>query len=65
MSSTARDLMTSDVRTVPSGMPIAELDRAFIDAGMSNLVLSFTCPAEQMSEQIEQCAADLLPRLRQ
>jgi probable F420-dependent oxidoreductase len=37
---------------------------AFIEAGMTNLALSFTCPAEQMAEQIEHGAAELLPRLR-
>jgi alkanesulfonate monooxygenase SsuD/methylene tetrahydromethanopterin reductase-like flavin-dependent oxidoreductase (luciferase family) len=37
---------------------------AFMEAGMTNLALSFTCPAEQMAEQIEHCAAELLPRLR-
>jgi len=38
--------------------------QAYIDAGMSNLAFSFTCPAAQVSEQIEWCAAELLPRLR-
>jgi probable F420-dependent oxidoreductase len=38
--------------------------QAYIDAGMSNLVFSFTCPADQMTAQIEWCAADLLPSLR-
>jgi probable F420-dependent oxidoreductase len=37
---------------------------AFMEAGMTNLALSFTCPAEQMAEQIEHGAAELLPRLR-
>jgi probable F420-dependent oxidoreductase len=37
---------------------------AFIEAGMRNLVFSFTCPAEQMADQIEQCAAELLPALQ-
>lgn len=37
---------------------------AFIDAGMRNLVFSFTCPAAHMADQIEQCAAELLPKLR-
>jgi probable F420-dependent oxidoreductase len=36
----------------------------FIDAGMRHLVFSFTCPAEQLAEQLEQCAEELLPRLR-
>ncbi|MGE3538028.1 MAG: LLM class flavin-dependent oxidoreductase [Candidatus Tectimicrobiota bacterium] len=36
----------------------------FVEAGMSNLVFSFTCPADQMATQLEWCAADLLPRLR-
>jgi hypothetical protein len=35
-----------------------------MEAGMTNLAFSFTCPAEQMADQIEQCAAELLPRLR-
>jgi probable F420-dependent oxidoreductase len=39
--------------------------QAYIDAGMSNLVCSFTCPADQVTEQIEWYAADILPRLRQ
>jgi probable F420-dependent oxidoreductase len=38
--------------------------QAFIDAGMANLIFSFVCPAEQIAEQIEWCAAELLPRLR-
>ena len=38
--------------------------QSFIDAGMSHLVFSFTCPAEQIPDQLEQCASDLLPRLR-
>jgi probable F420-dependent oxidoreductase len=38
--------------------------QSFIDAGMSHLVFSFTCPAEQIPAQLEQCASDLLPRLR-
>ena len=38
--------------------------QSFIDAGMRHLVFSFTCPAEQMPEQLEQCANELLPRLR-
>jgi len=37
---------------------------AFMEAGMTNLALSFTCRAEQMAEQIEHGAAELLPRLR-
>ena len=36
----------------------------FIDAGMTNLTFSFTCPADQMADQIEQCAADIVPKLR-
>jgi probable F420-dependent oxidoreductase len=36
----------------------------FIDAGMRHLVFSFTCPADQISAQLEQCAQELLPRLR-
>ena len=39
--------------------------QAYIDAGMANLACSFTCPAEQVSEQIEWCAAEILPHLRQ
>jgi len=39
--------------------------QAYIDAGMANLALSFTCPADQVTEQIEWCAAEVLPRLRQ
>jgi len=39
--------------------------QAYIDAGMSNLAFSFTCPADQVTAQIEWCAAELLPRLRQ
>jgi alkanesulfonate monooxygenase SsuD/methylene tetrahydromethanopterin reductase-like flavin-dependent oxidoreductase (luciferase family) len=48
------------------GTPAQCLEKiqAYIDAGMANLVLSFTCPAEQVTEQIEWCAADLLPYLR-
>jgi alkanesulfonate monooxygenase SsuD/methylene tetrahydromethanopterin reductase-like flavin-dependent oxidoreductase (luciferase family) len=38
--------------------------QTFIDAGMANLVLSFTCAAEQTPEQLEWCAAEVLPRLR-
>jgi alkanesulfonate monooxygenase SsuD/methylene tetrahydromethanopterin reductase-like flavin-dependent oxidoreductase (luciferase family) len=38
--------------------------QTFINAGMSHLVLSFTCPAEQIPEQLEQSARDLLPHLR-
>jgi probable F420-dependent oxidoreductase len=38
--------------------------RAFIDAGMSHLIFSFVCPAEQMATQIEWCAREMLPRLR-
>jgi probable F420-dependent oxidoreductase len=37
---------------------------AYVEAGMTNLALSFTCPAMQVGDQIEQCAAELLPRLR-
>jgi probable F420-dependent oxidoreductase len=36
----------------------------YVDAGMTNLIFSFTCPAEHMGDQIEQCASTLLPRLR-
>jgi probable F420-dependent oxidoreductase len=36
----------------------------FVEAGMSNLVFSFTCPPEQTTDHIEQCAADILPHLR-
>jgi alkanesulfonate monooxygenase SsuD/methylene tetrahydromethanopterin reductase-like flavin-dependent oxidoreductase (luciferase family) len=36
----------------------------FVAAGMRHLVFSFTCPAEQIPEQLEQCAQELLPRLR-
>ena len=39
--------------------------QTFINAGMSHLVLSFTCPAEQVPEQLEQSAGELLPHLRQ
>jgi alkanesulfonate monooxygenase SsuD/methylene tetrahydromethanopterin reductase-like flavin-dependent oxidoreductase (luciferase family) len=48
------------------GTPAQCLEKiqAYIDAGMSNLVFSFTCPADQMTEQIEWCAAELLPALR-
>ena len=38
--------------------------QTYIAAGMSNLAFSFTCPADQMTAQIEWCAADLLPHLR-
>jgi len=38
--------------------------QAYVDAGMSNLAFSFTCPAEQVGEQIEWCAAEILPCLR-
>jgi probable F420-dependent oxidoreductase len=38
--------------------------QTFIDAGMSHVVFSFVCPAEQIPEQLERCAADLLPHLR-
>jgi alkanesulfonate monooxygenase SsuD/methylene tetrahydromethanopterin reductase-like flavin-dependent oxidoreductase (luciferase family) len=38
--------------------------QTFIDAGMSHVVLSFTCPAEQVPEQLEQSARELLPHLR-
>lgn len=37
---------------------------AFQQAGMRNLVFSFTCPAEQVAEQIEWCGGEILPRLR-
>jgi probable F420-dependent oxidoreductase len=48
------------------GTPAQCLEKiqAYIDAGMSNLAFSFTCPADQVAEQIEWCAADLLPHLR-
>jgi len=48
------------------GTPAQCLEKiqAYIDAGMSNLAFSFTCPADQVTEQIERCAADLLPHLR-
>jgi probable F420-dependent oxidoreductase len=36
----------------------------FIDAGMTNLALNFTCTAAQVPEQLERCAAELLPKLR-
>ncbi len=36
----------------------------FIEAGMTNLTFSFTCPAEQMADQIEQCATEIVPQLR-
>ena len=36
----------------------------FIDAGMTTLALNFTCTAEQVPEQLERCAAELLPNLR-
>lgn len=43
------------------GVPVHERGRA----GMSNLAFSFTCPADQVTAQLEWCAAELLPRLRQ
>jgi probable F420-dependent oxidoreductase len=48
------------------GTPDQCLDKlhTFIKAGMSNLVFSFVCPAEQVPEQLEQCAQELLPPLR-
>jgi len=48
------------------GTPAQCLEKiqAYIDAGMSNLAFSFTCSADQVTEQIEWCAADLLPSLR-
>jgi alkanesulfonate monooxygenase SsuD/methylene tetrahydromethanopterin reductase-like flavin-dependent oxidoreductase (luciferase family) len=48
------------------GTPAQCLEKiqAYIDAGMSNLAFGFTCPEDQMTEQIEWCAADLLPHLR-
>jgi probable F420-dependent oxidoreductase len=48
------------------GTPEQCLDKlhTFIKAGMSNLVFSFVCPAEQVPEQLEQCAQELLPHLR-
>jgi alkanesulfonate monooxygenase SsuD/methylene tetrahydromethanopterin reductase-like flavin-dependent oxidoreductase (luciferase family) len=39
--------------------------QTYIDAGMANLIFGFTCPAAQVPEQIEWCAAEVLPRLRQ
>ena len=38
--------------------------QTYIDAGMSNVVFGFACPSEQTSEQIEQCAKEILPSLR-
>jgi probable F420-dependent oxidoreductase len=38
--------------------------QAFMDAGMRNLVFSFTCPADQTPVQLTRCAEELLPRLR-
>jgi hypothetical protein len=32
---------------------------------MSNVVFGFTCPSEQTIEQIEQCAKEIVPSLRQ
>jgi probable F420-dependent oxidoreductase len=48
------------------GTPAQCLEKlqTFIDAGMAHVVFSFVCPAEQIPEQLEQCAADLLPHLR-
>src|SRR5206468_281572 len=48
------------------GTPAQCLEKiqTYIEAGMSNLAFSFTCPADQVTEQIEWCAADLLPHLR-
>jgi alkanesulfonate monooxygenase SsuD/methylene tetrahydromethanopterin reductase-like flavin-dependent oxidoreductase (luciferase family) len=48
------------------GTPAQCLEKlqTFSDAGMSHAVFSFVCPAEQIPEQLEQCAADLLPHLR-
>lgn len=37
---------------------------AFIEAGMSNLAFSFTCPVDGMSEQIQRCAEEIVPQLR-
>ena len=39
--------------------------QTYVEAGMSNLAFSFTCPADQVTAQIEWCAAELLSRLRQ
>jgi probable F420-dependent oxidoreductase len=39
--------------------------QTYIDAGMANLIFGFTCPAAQVPEQIEWCAAEVLPYLRQ
>jgi probable F420-dependent oxidoreductase len=39
--------------------------QTYSDAGMTNLIFGFTCPAAQVPEQIEWCAAEVLPRLRQ
>jgi probable F420-dependent oxidoreductase len=38
--------------------------QTYIDAGMANLIFGFTCPAAQVPEQIEWCAAEVLPHLR-
>jgi probable F420-dependent oxidoreductase len=38
--------------------------QAFVEAGMRNLVFSFTCPADQTPAQLTRCAEELLPRLR-
>jgi alkanesulfonate monooxygenase SsuD/methylene tetrahydromethanopterin reductase-like flavin-dependent oxidoreductase (luciferase family) len=38
--------------------------QTYIDAGMANLVIGFTCPTDQIPDQLEQCAAEILPRLR-
>lgn len=48
------------------GTPEQCLDKlhTFIKAGMSNLVFSFVCPAEQVPEQLERCAQEILPHLR-
>lgn len=35
----------------------------YIDAGMSNLVFGFTCPPDQIPEQLERCAKDIMPYL--
>ena len=38
--------------------------QTYVDAGMSNLIFGFTCPADQIADQIEQCAEGILPHLR-
>jgi probable F420-dependent oxidoreductase len=39
--------------------------QTYTDAGMSNTVFGFTCPADQMADQIAWCAKEILPHLRQ